>query len=372
MKVAFWTSLAFVAYTYFGYPAWLYIRSRWRAQPIRSAAIFPQVSIVMAVRNEERVLARKLGNLEALDYPSDRYEVIVVSDGSTDGTNEILMNQMSPRLRALILPKHEGKASALNRGVQTARGEILIFTDARQVIEPSAVSHLICNFADPSVGCVSADITLGDPNTTVPVNGLGLYWKLESRVRQWEGATGSLVGAAGCLYAVRKDLVVPLPPETVLDDVYLPLHAARRGAKVVFESRARGWDYVQSDRQVEFRRKVRTLMGNYQLLKLAPWLLTRENPARFEFVSHKVLRLLAPFALAGILASSLFLQGAVYALAVGIEFLCLLLAVLAVFRPKLGLLSRLGDVSLAFLVLNTAAVVALVYFVIGKKQVWVR
>jgi cellulose synthase/poly-beta-1,6-N-acetylglucosamine synthase-like glycosyltransferase len=372
MKLVFWAALSFLAYTYLGYPLWLYLRSRSRALPVRSAAISAQVSVVMAVHNEEKVLARKLRNLEDLDYPSNRYEIVVVSDGSTDGTNEILRNHANPRLRVLISPQHEGKALALNRGVQAARGEIVVFTDARQVIAPDAVRHLVADLADPSVGCVSGDIALGHPNTAAPVNGLGLYWKLETNVRRWEGATGSLIAAAGCLYAVRKHLAVPLPAGIILDDVYLPLHVSRQGAKAVYEPRSRGWDYVQSDRRVEFRRKVRTLLGNYQLLKLAPWLLTRANPVRFEFVCHKVLRLLAPFALLALLVSSLSLQGAAYQFAAVLQLLCLALAALGMFRPRLGFVSRVADVSFAFLVLNTAAVVALIYFVIGKKQVWVR
>ncbi len=372
MKWIFWVSLGMIAYAYAGYPLWLYFRCRRHVRPVRSAPILPSVSILLAVRNEAEVLPLKLRNLAELNYPSDRYEIVVVSDGSWDGTNELLRAQAHERLRVFILPEQQGKASALNRGIQEARGEIVVFTDARQIIEPDSVRHMVANFADPQVGCVSGDITLGDPNAAVPLNGLGLYWRIETSIRQWEGATGSLIAAAGCLYAIRRDLAVPLPAGTILDDVYLPVHVARQGAQVVFEPRARGWDHVQSDRRREFRRKVRTLTGNYQLLQLAPWLLTRANPVRFEFVSHKVLRLLVPFALAGVLLTSLFLRGATYKLALVLQVAFYALGALAIFRPKLRIVSRLADVSLAFLVLNTAAVVALIYFVSGKKQVWLR
>jgi biofilm PGA synthesis N-glycosyltransferase PgaC len=317
-------------------------------------------------------LPGKLLNLAAQDYPADRLEVIVISDGSTDETNKILGAWQNSGRRAVILSEHQGKANALNHGTAEAKGEIICFTDTRQTIALDALKNLVANFADPSVGCVSGDITLGDPATGAAMNGLGIYWQLESNMRRWEGAAGSLIGAAGCLYAVRKDLVVPFPEGTILDDVYLPLHVARQGKRVVFESQAQGWDDPQHDRRREFRRKVRTLTGNYQLLQLAPWLLTRKNPVRFEFVCHKILRLAAPFAFAGVLLSSFLLQGLIYRTACAIQVFCYTLAILAVLRARLGMVSRMADVSLAFLVLNAAAIVALLYFVMGKKAAWAR
>jgi len=373
MKWLFWFSVLLVVYTYVGYPLWLYLRSRSLAKAVRpSGDFFPAISIVMAVHNECETLPRKLRNLAELDYPADRCEIVIVSDGSTDATNEILAAHADERTRVFNVPQRQGKAGALNRGIQAAKGEIIVFTDARPLIARDAVKYLVANFDDPSVGCVCSDIGLGDPESGASVNGLGLYWRIETNVRRWEGATGSLVGAAGCLYAVRRNLVVPLPAATILDDMYIPLHVARQGSKVMFDPRARGWDRAQSDRRREFRRKVRTLTGNYQLLQLAPWLLTRQNPVRFQFVCHKVLRLLVPFALAGMLVSSLVLHQGFYTLALIAQAAFYGLASLAVLRLKRGIVYRLADVSLAFLVLNTAAVVALLYFVTGKKQVWVR
>jgi hypothetical protein len=171
---------------------------------------------------------------------------------------------------------------------------------------------------------------------------------------------------------VRENLVAPFPTETILDDVYLPLHVARQGKQLIFESQARGWDHPQNDRRREFWRKVRTLSGNYQLFELAPWLLTKKNPVRFQFVCHKVLRLAAPMALAGVLISSFFLHGPIYRGALALQLFFYTLAFLAVLRPRFGVVSRAADVSLAFLVLNAAAMVALFYFVTGKKQVWAR
>src|SRR5215469_9323878 len=301
MKWLFWLSVLFIGYTYAGYPLWLYVRSRWRALPVRSAPIVPSVSIVMAVHNEAEVLPRKLRNLSEIDYPPDRCEIIFVSDGSTDGTNQVLgeagalpslrsglalmgaqlvaapfsdetpgvATRAAPtklRWRVLTLPQHRGKASALNCGIQEAKGSIVVFTDARQLIAPDAVRRLVANFSDRSVGCVSGELMLAEIETPegvkktaaspqhaggggrvrfsrdASVNGVGAYWSMEKKIRQWESATGSVVGATGALYAVRRELLVPVPVGTILDDVYLPLHVIRQGKRAVFEPRARAYD----------------------------------------------------------------------------------------------------------------------------------
>lgn len=371
MKLSFWLSLALIFLTYAGYPAWLYLRARFRPRPVRRADIFPSVTIILAVHNEEKNLPGKLLCLATLDYPKEQFEVVVVSDGSTDQTNSILAAWQNASRRAVVLHEHMGKATALNHAMTQANGEIVCFTDARQTISPDSLKHLVAHFADSSVGCVSGNVILGNPATGAATNGLGIYWRLETSMRRWEAAAGSLVGAAGCLYAVRKDLVVPFPAETILDDVYLPLHVARQGKRVVFESRSHAWDVPQDDRRREFDRKVRTLTGNYQLLQLAPWLLTRKNPVRLEFVCHKLLRLAAPFALLGALILSSCFAEPIYRAALGVQCLCYAIAILAIFRPRFGLVSRMADVSLAFLVLNIAAVVALFNFATRKKTVWV-
>lgn len=190
-------------------------------------------------------------------------------------------------------------------------------------------------------------------------------------IRQWESDAGSVIGATGALYAVRRELLVPIPPGTILDDVYLPLHVARQGARVVFEPQARAYDSLSVGR-AEFRRKVRTLTGNYQLLRLAPWLLTRSNPVLFDYISHKLLRLVAPFALVVILTGSWLLRGGIYELTRVFQVAFYASGALALLRCRLGVVSRLADASLAFMVLNTAAAVAFVFFLTGKKEVWVR
>lgn len=370
MKVVFWLSVGLIAGTYAGYPAWLYFRARFHPKPVHPAPITPQVSIVMAVHDGAKYLVRKLQNLSELDYPKNHIETIVVSDGSTDETASLLAAQVREKLQTFVLNEHRGKAVALNHGIRAANGTILFFTDVRQMVEPDALRNIVSNFADPQVGCVSGELFFGKGTTSASSDGMGLYWNIEKKIRYWEAQTSSSVGVTGAIYATRRDLTPEIPEGTILDDVYVPLKIASQGARVIFEPRAAAWDETPDQMEREFRRKVRTLVGNYQMMRIAPWILSRKNPLRFEFVCHKLLRLVVPFALVAAFITSMFLQGAFYRVAFDAQVALCLLAGLASLRPRLGIISRIANVSLAFLVLNAAAAVAFFYFVSGKKRVW--
>jgi poly-beta-1,6-N-acetyl-D-glucosamine synthase len=340
---------------------------------VKTAPYSPFVSIVMVVRNEAAVLDTKLRNLLYSDYPGELMEIVVASDGSTDATNEILSGYSNrERVRAILNPESRGKAAGINDAVAATRGEIVVFNDARQKIEPGAIRSLVENFADPAVGCASGELMLGDPDSGEAARGMGLYWRIEKKIREWESASGSVVGATGALYAVRRSLLVPVPPETILDDVYIPMQVVRQGSRVVFDSRARAWDLPNQGAGREFARKVRTLSGNYQLLQLAPWLLRRQNPLRFQFVSHKLLRLLVPFALATALVTSFFLREPIYRVALGLQLAFYGLGLLAMTQLLRGPLARLADPAFTFVVLNSAAVVAFANFVTRRRAVWIR
>jgi cellulose synthase/poly-beta-1,6-N-acetylglucosamine synthase-like glycosyltransferase len=257
--------------------------------------------------------------------------------------------------------------------MELAQGEIVVFTDARQEIEPGAVRLIVENFADPDVGCVSGELMLGDSNSGESSQGLSLYWRIEKLVRGLEGASGSVVGATGALYAVRSELLTRVPPGTILDDIYLPMQVVRQGKRVILDARARAWDHPNLGTGREFSRKVRTLSGNYQLLQLAPWLLSSRNPIRFEFVSHKLLRLAVPFALAALLAASFVLTGPFYRVMLILQLMFYALSALALGKlVKGGVLARFGDAAGTFVLLNGAAVVALANFVAGRRAAWTR
>jgi poly-beta-1,6-N-acetyl-D-glucosamine synthase len=372
MRMLFWSSVTLIFLAYVGYPIYLYMRARLWPRPVLRKSILPSVSVILAVHNEEKYLAAKLQNIAGLDYPSDQLQVIVVSDGSTDATNDILKDWQGPSRIAVFAPR-AGKAVAINLGREAASGEILVFTDARQVVAEDALRQLTANFADPSVGCVSGELMIGQNQDGSGAAGVGMYWRLEKKIRQWEGLTGSMVGATGALYAARRELLVTLPQGTILDDVYVPLQVAREGKRVVFEPQARAFDPVTPNPKQEFARKLRTLYGNYQLLQLAPWILTSSNPLRTRFICHKCLRLVVPFALIGTIVSSFYLGlRTFYDVALVAQLTFYALALFKGYSTKLRILSRMADVSLAFLMLNSAAALAFVYFVGRKKAVWAR
>jgi len=213
---------------------------------------------------------------------------------------------------------------------------------------------------------------LGDPESGEAEAGMSLYWRVEKMIRELEAESGSVVGATGALYAMRSELLVPIPEGTILDDIYIPMRAVKAGRRVVFEPRARAWDSPDLGAGREFARKVRTLNGNYQLLQLEPWLLSSSNPIRFEFVSHKLLRLVAPFALVTVLATSAFLPGPAYRIALLLQIAFYGTSLLALLPLKGGLLARAANAASTFVLLNTAALVAFANFVAGRKAVWVR
>jgi cellulose synthase/poly-beta-1,6-N-acetylglucosamine synthase-like glycosyltransferase len=383
MKYVFWLAAAFVGYSYLGYPAWLWLRGRWSPRPVRrgfvESPVAPAVTAVMVVRNEEAIIARKLNNLLTLDYPQAKLDVVVVSDGSSDRTPAILADfarDSGPptRVRALIKPVSQGKAAGLNDAIKLATGEVLLFTDARQQIEPGALRLLIENFADPDVGAASGELMLGDPASGETGKGMGLYWRIEKKVRELESASGSVAGATGAIYCARRNLLdaSPLPEGAILDDVLLPMQIVRKGFRVIFDSRARAWDSPDLGEGREFSRKVRTLSGNYQLLQLAPWLLSSENAIRFEFVSHKLSRLVVPFALLALIAASVFLPQPLYRAALGAQLAFYALSLAALAGAKIGPLSRIADPARTFVVLNSAAMVAFINFVTGRKAAWIR
>jgi poly-beta-1,6-N-acetyl-D-glucosamine synthase len=373
MMWVFWAAVAIVTYAYVGYMTVLWGRAKLNPRPAMRGRFEPLISVVMVVRNEERVIAEKVRNLLDMDYPAEKLQVVVVSDGSTDGTEAILREQArNPQVQIVLNQLPRGKARGLNDGMSIAQGDVIVFSDARQPIEREAFRLLMQNFADPQVGAASGELMLGDPASGETGRGMGLYWRIEKRVRELESATGSVVGATGAIYSVRRELVPEVPEDTILDDVFIPMHVARQGYRVLFDGRARAWDHPDLGSEREFRRKVRTLTGNYQLLQLAPWLLRKENPLRFQLISHKLIRLVVPFALIALLLSSALVTGPFYRIAFWAQLAVYAFSFLGWGRWKLGPISRLSDVAYTFTALNAAALVAFANFATGQKAVWMH
>jgi poly-beta-1,6-N-acetyl-D-glucosamine synthase len=366
----FWLSLASAAYAYFGYAIWLWIYVRFRTRPVHCAPITPAVTMVIAARNEEANLPAKLENLYSLDYPKHLLQIVIASDGSTDRTAEILREHRATVV-PIILDINHGKAVALNAAVAHSTGEILVFLDARQTVELNAVSELVSCFADPEVGAVSGELLLETESGIPDENALGIYWKIEKIVRKLESASGSVVGVTGAIYAIRRSLYREIPPGTILDDVFVPMNVARTGKRVIFLPTAIARDRLFSEKGKEFARKVRTLTGNYQLLRLSPWILSPANPLLFRFISHKLLRLLVPLFLVVMFVTSALLPGRFYRAVFGLQILFYLGAVFGTLNPAIR---RFKPVAIAstFVMLNIAAVLAFYNFVSGRNRVWVR
>lgn len=297
-------AVAFVLYTLFGYPLVLALLARRSRNPILREWQPRRVSILLPVRNGEDLIRAKLRSILALDYPSDLIEILVASDGSTDGTEAAVREFEECGVRLFTIPP-SGKAVALNTLMDQAGGEILFFTDVRQKLAPDSLRNLIANFADPSVGVVSGELVILDTEGRED-DRVGLYWQYEKWLRKRLSRIDSLPGATGCIYAMRRELAGPLPPDCLLDDVYLPMTAFFRGRRLVLDETAKAYDTATSH-ETEFWRKVRTQAGVYQLLGSFPQLLGSQNRMWIHFVSHKLARLLLPFALLAIAVTSFWL-----------------------------------------------------------------
>ena len=288
MIVVFWVSVGLVLYVYFGYPLLLAVWSRVAPRPVHPAdgSTEPPVSVMLAVRDEAEALERKIANLRALDYPRDRLQIIVVSDGLHEGTAEVL--RRASGLVDAVYVRSGGKAQALNAGVEEARHDILVFADVSQRFDWQALHGLVAPLADPTVGGASGELMLDDETTSDIGEGLGGYWRYEKWLRRQESLIGSTMGATGAIYALRRSLWRPLPADTILDDVLAPMRAVLSATRVVFASEARAFDPV-APAAVELKRKIRTLAGNYQILGLEPRLLIPgSNPVWIQYMSHKV------------------------------------------------------------------------------------
>jgi cellulose synthase/poly-beta-1,6-N-acetylglucosamine synthase-like glycosyltransferase len=368
----FWCAAFLLLYTYAGYPLWIYLRSRLRPRPQRQASILPTISIILAVHNGAALLRQKVAHLLSLDYPQDRMEIEIVSDGSTDGTDDILTEFQDPRIKCFRCSEHSGKAAALNMGMQNATGEILLFLDIRPWIERSALQLLISNFEDPRVGCVTGELLLRDDGHDAGAQAVGgLYWRYEQWIRNCEAKVDSPLGVYGGFYAIRRRLASVLPEGTILDDMLQPLGVIRQGYRSVLDLRARVYDIWPKNLRGEFHRKVRTLAGNFQLLQLAPWLLSRQNRLRFELISHKLMRLLVPVLLVILLASSALLanHSLLYMGALASQIVFYILAALGTAR-NIPVLTRLAGPASAFCMLNAAVVVGFYKFLFTRGPLW--
>jgi glycosyltransferase involved in cell wall biosynthesis len=378
LAVLFWMSVACVVYTYLGYPLIVALAARLR--PARGDFSTPDpapaVSVVLAAHNEESCIGPRIRELVQLvaGWPAGG-EIIVVSDGSTDGTvAEAQAAATAAHLatggripvQVLVEQANLGKAMALNRAQAAAGHPVLVFADARQSWASDAIDRLTAAFGDPAVGAVSGDLVVKSASGVMA--GVGLYWRLEKWLRQAESRFDSMVSVTGCVSAVRRELFRALPSGTILDDVYWPLAVAMEGHRVIHEERARAFDRLPEKARDEFRRKVRTLAGNFQLMARMPAaLLPWRNRLWWQFVSHRALRLVVPWALLTMLIANAGLSHGFFGAAFWAQCAFYALGLAGIYQP-IASRSRLASCIGSFLVLNAAAWVAFWVWACGRSS----
>ena len=311
LSILLWASVAGIVYTYLVYPllAWLLASTRGRSARIPARAGVPRVSVVISAFNEESILREKLENLSSLEFPRDRIEFLIGSDGSTDGTVRVLSASNLQGLRVFNFPGRRGKSAVLNDLLREASGEIVVFSDANTMYDRQTIERLVEHFADPAVGGVCGELLLGSSPETAAGKGEASYWEYETKLKKWESAFGSIVGATGGVYAIRRNLFQPLPThKPVVDDLLTPLGVVRQGFRMVYEPAALAYEESSGSIGVEFRRRVRI---GAQILSGMPQIIDLLNPLRGAIAlalwSHKMLRWGVPVMGAILLVTSLFL-----------------------------------------------------------------
>lgn len=371
----------FIVYPYVIYPISLYILKKFRGKNkiYKKYDIYPSISVVIAAKNEEKFIVRRIMNLLQLDYPKDMIEIIVISDGSDDNTNLLLDNikyeleqkesgQFAVKFLINTYSPSKGKPFALNKGVEMASGEIILFADSRQVFDPLVAKHLVANFKDQKIGCISGELCFrADIESDIKVE-MGVYWEYEKIIRKLESSTGSVVGATGAIYAIRKELYQPLPVNAILDDVLTPINIAMQGFRIIFEPSAIAFDCYSKDIRQERKRKLRTLAGNWQLISLSPNLLSPfQNPLWWRFLSHKICRLVVPFFLPWLLIVSLLGDSLFFSMVSMIQIGFYLTAIISWVFPKLREIRALSFIYF-FLVMNLITAAGFFVWCSGRSK----
>lgn len=294
----FWFFISTIFYTYFGYPALLTLFARTRPTAKPYPPLTPTVTLLIATYNEEAVIAEKIENSLALDYPAEKLQILVVNDGIKDNTAEIVRGFASRGVELNSSPIRKGKMAAINRAVPLARGEIIVFSDANNLYAPDTLRQLVAPFAEPTVGAVSGakriikgDGPLGDSE--------GLYWRYESFIKQQETRLSTCTGVVGEMLAVRRSLWESPPAKIINDDFYLAMRLIKRGYQVVYAPQARSFERISPSAQNEVTRRARIVAGRYQAISMAHKLLPANPIVAWQIISHKFLRPLVPLAMIG-------------------------------------------------------------------------
>ena len=364
----FWISILYIGYTYLLYPLLIVLASKLKNRPPVpdiTGTVYPSITMIIIARNEENIILDKLENCRNLDYPADLLHVCVVSDGSIDGTARILRNQED--ILFIEDDVNRGKPYQINTAIKRCESDLIVFSDARQMYRADALSKLARNFTDPTIGAVSGDLTFISAADATE-RSVGLYWKYEKMLRKAESNVDSTLGVTGAIYAIRRSLVEPIPDDTILDDIEIPLRVFKKGYRVTFDSEAVAYDTASTRIEAEFRRKARTLAGNFQLFARNRWLLNPiDNRIFLQTVSHKLFRLFVPYFMILMLISAYMAGGSGFKLLFWVQAACYTLGVAALGYGRLSRNRVINFISV-FISLNAASVYALLIYAFGKTD----
>jgi cellulose synthase/poly-beta-1,6-N-acetylglucosamine synthase-like glycosyltransferase len=372
ITLLFWTSTALLVYIYAGYPAVLAAARLVARRPVRQSAVQPTVCLFVTANDEEEVIAAKLENSLALDYPHHLLDIVVADDGSVDATTQIAA-QFAPRVRVVQFSPRRGKIAAINDGMRAVTSDVVVFSDANTFLAPDAITSLVRNFGDPAVGGVSGDVTLVG-NRADLARSEDLYYVYERWVQRAESEIGSMIGADGALYAIRRELFVPPAADTILDDMAIPMAVVRAGRRVIFEPAARAYERGSESARQEFSRKSRVVAGAIQFLRRGDSAIPLDEPqVILSMLSHKGLRWLSPvFATCAFLTSILLASASHgYALAAGAQGVLVAFG----FAGCVPALRRFGIISIPhyFCLVQAAAIVGFIRGITGRQSVlWDR
>ena len=364
----FWFSLGACVFAYVGYSLSILVIGLFVRRPVERADITPDLTFLISAYNEEKDIARKIEQTLALDYPSERLEVLVVSDGSTDSTDEIVRGFESRGVKLMRVEGRVGKTAAQNAAVQAAAGEIIVFSDATTRYEHDALRKLVRNYADPQVGAVSGRYEYFDESGASTGLGTILFWKYENLVKKTQSGIRTITGCCGCIYSVRRELYVPLPAD-IISDLVEPLKIVEQGYRIVFEQEAIAYEETTEGAAEEFGMRVRVITRGMRGLLYMRSLL---NPFRYPFVAyqllgHKVARWFVPvFGIAILLSSATLLDRPFYAFVFWATLAVLVLAGIGAILDRRGSVPKLFRLPLYFATLNLASLAAMWRVIAGE------
>lgn len=295
LAAIFWVSAGAILYTYFGYPLILAFLAKFRPLPMAYTKYEPFVTLLIAANNEEAVIEKKIKNCLEIEYPKDRFQILIVNDGSSDHTAEIVKRFATDGIELVDLPERHGKMAALNRAMPFARGEVIVFSDANNFYRPDTIIELVTPYCNPGIGGTSGTkvVIEGDGNLGASE---GLYWKYEAFIKKQETRLGSCTSASGEILSIRKSLYITPPDDIINDDFFLAIQVIHQGYRFVYAPGARSYERVSLTAQDEIKRRTRIIAGRYQAIAMANVLLPFKSPLLvWQIISHKFLRPLVPF-----------------------------------------------------------------------------